>query len=270
MGTDLVRKPRRLIEPQLSRQQARTVQQRPLSRSWQNKAGDLDDLVELRLGPASQRAGPGFPQSLRLLHTSSVQPISSAWQIWLPLVVVPISALVLVSAFRSRESSAPLSRLATAFTVLVWLRLAGEAAFGDQRPAFERQWKGVAALLLAMAGAVHLWKRYCRRDRDSLERVRAPQKQPAPAASAAQSTPHGSLAVLVTMPALGEDVIEGTVTRWLKQVGDRVEAGEPLVEVSTDKVDIEIPAQASGALHEVRIAAGRTAPVGATIAVIEP
>ena len=72
------------------------------------------------------------------------------------------------------------------------------------------------------------------------------------------------------MPALGENVIEGTVTRWLKQVGDRVEAGEPLVEVSIDKVDAEIPANASGALHEIKIAAGRTAPVGATIAVIEP
>lgn len=203
------------------------------------------------------RSGAGFPQSLPLLHTSSVQPISSAWQIWLPLVVVTISALVLMSAFLSRESPAPSSRLVTAFTVLVWLRLAGEAAFGDQRPAFERQWKGVAALLLAMAGAIHVWKRYRRRDRDSPEDVRASQNQPAPVASAAQSTSHGSLAVLVTMPALGENIIEGTVTRWLKQVGDRVEAGEPLVEVSIDKVDIEIPAKASGALHEIRIAAGR-------------
>ncbi|RSM70121.1 hypothetical protein DMB66_09795 [Actinoplanes sp. ATCC 53533] len=78
------------------------------------------------------------------------------------------------------------------------------------------------------------------------------------------------MAVLVTMPALGEDIVEGTVIRWLKQVGDRVEAGEPLVEVSTDKVDTEIPAEASGELHEIRVPAGRTAPVGTPIAVIEP
>ena len=163
-----------------------------------------------------------------------------------------------------RTRSSRSSRLATALAVLVWLRLAGEAAFGDQRPAFERQWKGVSALLLAVAGAIHLWKRYRRPDRDP------PQRDRAPAASIAQPTPLGSLAVLVTMPALGEDVIEGTVTRWLKQVGDRVEAGEPLAEVSTDKVDIEIPAKTTGALHEIRVAAGSTAPAGATIAVIEP
>jgi 2-oxoglutarate dehydrogenase E2 component (dihydrolipoamide succinyltransferase) len=72
------------------------------------------------------------------------------------------------------------------------------------------------------------------------------------------------------MPALGEEITEGTVTRWLKQVGERVEAGEPLVEVSTDKVDTEIPADASGELQEIRVPAGKTAPVGTTIAVIEP
>jgi len=72
------------------------------------------------------------------------------------------------------------------------------------------------------------------------------------------------------MPALGRDVGEGTVTRWLKQVGDRVQVGEPLVEVSTDKVDTEIPADTSGDLREIRVPAGTTAPVGTTIAVIEP
>ncbi|MGI9196571.1 MAG: biotin/lipoyl-containing protein, partial [Candidatus Nanopelagicales bacterium] len=58
--------------------------------------------------------------------------------------------------------------------------------------------------------------------------------------------------VSVTLPALGESVTEGTVTRWLKQVGDTVVADEPLVEVSTDKVDTEIPAPASGVLLEIR------------------
>ena len=54
----------------------------------------------------------------------------------------------------------------------------------------------------------------------------------------------------VTMPALGESVSEGTVTRWLKQEGDQVNADEPLLEVSTDKVDTEIPSPASGVLTE--------------------
>ncbi|MBW8730707.1 MAG: 2-oxoglutarate dehydrogenase, E2 component, dihydrolipoamide succinyltransferase, partial [Terrabacter sp.] len=55
----------------------------------------------------------------------------------------------------------------------------------------------------------------------------------------------------VTMPALGESVTEGTVTRWLKNVGDRVEVDEPLLEVSTDKVDTEIPSPVAGTLQEI-------------------
>ena len=62
----------------------------------------------------------------------------------------------------------------------------------------------------------------------------------------------------VTLPALGESVTEGTVTRWLKQVGDTVEADEPLLEVSTDKVDTEIPSPAAGVLLEIK--ARRTRP----------
>ena len=193
-------------------------------------------------------------------------PPSSAWNVWLPIAVVASSTLVLVSAFRRGAGRAPLSRFAAVFAVLVWLSLAGEAALGDQRPVFERQWKGVAAGLLALAGAIHLWQRHRRPDRGSPERLRAPEDVPA---SAAHPAPRAGHAVLVTMPAFGEDVIEGTVSRWLKKVGDRVRAGEPLVEVSIDKVDAEIPAEASGALREIRIAAGGTAPVGATIAVIE-
>ena len=61
------------------------------------------------------------------------------------------------------------------------------------------------------------------------------------------------MSVTVTMPALGESVTEGTVTRWLKQVGDTVAADEPLLEVSTDKVDTEIPAPASGVLLSIAV-----------------
>ncbi|HWJ53772.1 MAG TPA: biotin/lipoyl-containing protein, partial [Propionibacteriaceae bacterium] len=72
----------------------------------------------------------------------------------------------------------------------------------------------------------------------------------------------------VTLPALGESVTEGTVSRWLKQVGDTVEADEPLLEVSTDKVDTEIPSPTSGVLLEIKAAEDETVEVGAVLAVI--
>ncbi len=68
------------------------------------------------------------------------------------------------------------------------------------------------------------------------------------------------------MPQLGETVTEGTVTRWLKTIGDHVEIDEPLLEVSTDKVDTEIPSAASGVLHEILIPEGDTVPVGTALA----
>lgn len=74
--------------------------------------------------------------------------------------------------------------------------------------------------------------------------------------------------VSVTLPALGESVTEGTVTRWLKAEGERVEADEPLLEVSTDKVDTEIPAPSSGVLLEIVVGEDETAEVGAKLAVI--
>lgn len=76
------------------------------------------------------------------------------------------------------------------------------------------------------------------------------------------------MTVSVTLPALGESVTEGTVTRWLKQVGDRVEADEPLLEVSTDKVDTEIPSPAGGVLLEIVVAEDETVEVGVVLGVI--
>ena len=73
---------------------------------------------------------------------------------------------------------------------------------------------------------------------------------------------------IVTMPALGESVTEGTVTRWLKNVGDQVTVDEALLEVSTDKVDTEIPSPASGTLISIDVAVDSTVPVGARLAVI--
>nr|WSW46194.1 2-oxoglutarate dehydrogenase, E2 component, dihydrolipoamide succinyltransferase [Streptomyces sp. NBC_01001] len=92
---------------------------------------------------------------------------------------------------------------------------------------------------------------------------------PAPAAEApaAAAAPAAS-GTDVVLPALGESVTEGTVTRWLKQVGESVEADEPLLEVSTDKVDTEIPAPVSGTLLEIRINEDETAEVGTVLAVI--
>ncbi|THA68216.1 2-oxoglutarate dehydrogenase, E2 component, dihydrolipoamide succinyltransferase [Streptomyces sp. A0642] len=77
------------------------------------------------------------------------------------------------------------------------------------------------------------------------------------------------MSVSVTLPALGESVTEGTVTRWLKAEGERVEADEPLLEVSTDKVDTEIPAPASGILASIKVAEDETVEVGAELAVID-
>ncbi len=91
----------------------------------------------------------------------------------------------------------------------------------------------------------------------------AAEQQPAPAAGKASGE-----TTSLKMPALGESVTEGTVTRWLKQVGDAVEADEPLLEVSTDKVDTEIPSPVAGTLLEIKVAEDETVEVGAELAVI--
>ncbi|MCU1493884.1 MAG: 2-oxoglutarate dehydrogenase component, partial [Acidimicrobiaceae bacterium] len=70
------------------------------------------------------------------------------------------------------------------------------------------------------------------------------------------------------MPQLGETVTEGTIIRWLKQVGDAVAQDEALFEVSTDKVDSEVPSPAAGVLSEILVAEGETVDVGARLAVV--
>ncbi|MET8813140.1 2-oxoglutarate dehydrogenase, E2 component, dihydrolipoamide succinyltransferase [Streptomyces sp. NPDC004549] len=96
----------------------------------------------------------------------------------------------------------------------------------------------------------------------------APAAPAAPAAEAPAAPAGGAEGTDVVLPALGESVTEGTVTRWLKSVGDAVEADEPLLEVSTDKVDTEIPAPVSGTLLEIVVGEDETAEVGAKLAVI--
>jgi len=77
------------------------------------------------------------------------------------------------------------------------------------------------------------------------------------------------MAVNVVMPQMGESIFEGTIIKWLKKPGDKVERDEPLFEISTDKVDAEIPAPAAGVLREIKIAEGQTVPVKTVVAVIE-
>jgi 2-oxoglutarate dehydrogenase E2 component (dihydrolipoamide succinyltransferase) len=74
------------------------------------------------------------------------------------------------------------------------------------------------------------------------------------------------MAIDVVMPQMGESIAEGTVTRWMKKVGDRVERDEPLFEISTDKVDAEIPSPAAGVLSEILAAEGKTVPVNSVVA----
>src|ERR1700684_3374123 len=77
------------------------------------------------------------------------------------------------------------------------------------------------------------------------------------------------MSVSVSMPQLGESVTEGTVTRWLKREGEHVQADEPLLEVSTDKVDTEIPSPVSGVLRGITVAEDETVAVGAELAIID-
>lgn len=95
----------------------------------------------------------------------------------------------------------------------------------------------------------------------------APAAPEAPAAAAAPAAGSAS-GQEVTLPALGESVTEGTVTRWLKEVGEQVEVDEPLVEVSTDKVDTEVPSPVAGTLLEIRIQEDEEAEVGQVLAII--
>ncbi|MET0522148.1 MAG: 2-oxoglutarate dehydrogenase, E2 component, dihydrolipoamide succinyltransferase, partial [Jiangellaceae bacterium] len=96
-------------------------------------------------------------------------------------------------------------------------------------------------------------------------------EQAPPAEQAEQAAPTATAPTVgtsVTLPALGESVTEGTVTRWLKQVGDQVQTDEPLLEISTDKVDTEIPSPASGTLLEIKVAEDETVEVGTELAII--
>src|ERR671916_476630 len=76
------------------------------------------------------------------------------------------------------------------------------------------------------------------------------------------------MATPVVMPQMGESIAEGTIVRWIKKVGDSVDRDEPLFEISTDKVDAEIPSPAAGTLLEITVKEGETVPVNSVVAQI--
>ena len=96
----------------------------------------------------------------------------------------------------------------------------------------------------------------------------AAQQPAAPAASAGDGAGQGGAGTDVLMPQMGESIFEGTLTKWLKKQGDKVTRDEPLFEISTDKVDAEIPAPATGVLREVKVKEGTTVQVNTVVAVI--
>src|ERR1700710_535552 len=76
------------------------------------------------------------------------------------------------------------------------------------------------------------------------------------------------MATAVVSPQVGESIAEGTIVRWIKKVGDKVDRDEPLFEISTDKVDAEIPSPAAGGISEIRVKEGETVPVNSRVAEI--
>src|SRR5258708_27022300 len=76
------------------------------------------------------------------------------------------------------------------------------------------------------------------------------------------------MAVDIVMPQMGESIFEGTITKWRKKPGDKIQRDEPLFEISTDKVDAEIPAPASGVLQDIKVAEGATVQVNTVVGTI--
>src|SRR5216117_3597356 len=76
------------------------------------------------------------------------------------------------------------------------------------------------------------------------------------------------MATDIVMPQMGESIVEGTITKWLKKAGDKIQRDEPLFEISTDKVDAEIPAPASGVLQEIKVTEGTTVQVNTVVGTI--
>lgn len=161
----------------------------------------------------------------------------------IPSPIAGVIEEILVAEDETAEVGAPLVRIGDG---------SGSAAAGEAAPAAAEAPAAGEAAPAAEAPA---------------EEAPAAAEAPAPAAEAPAAAPAGE-GHEVTLPALGESVTEGTVTRWLKSIGDTVEVDEPLLEVSTDKVDTEIPSPFAGTLQEIRVNEDETAEVGSVLAVI--
>jgi len=107
-----------------------------------------------------------------------------------------------------------------------------------------------------------------------IEAIQMPEPEPAAAPAAAEAAPPASAAATATgstevvMPQMGESITEGTVSKWLKAVGDTIEKDEPLLEISTDKVDAEVPSPAAGKLLAINVQEGETVEVGSVLALV--
>src|SRR5690606_12813326 len=106
-------------------------------------------------------------------------------------------------------------------------------------------------------------RRFTSSTRHTAGRVRARHR--APDTRGGERSRRSDMSTPVLMPQMGESIAEGTIVRWIKKVGDRVERDEPLFEISTDKVDAEIPSPAAGILAEIRVREGDTAPVNSLV-----
>src|SRR5690606_17021247 len=109
-------------------------------------------------------------------------------------------------------------------------------------------------------------RRFTSSTRHTAGRVRARHR--APDTRGGERSRRSDMSTPVLMPQMGESIAEGTIVRWIKKVGDRVERDEPLFEISTDKVDAEIPSPAAGILAEIRVREGETVPVDSVVATI--
>jgi pyruvate dehydrogenase E2 component (dihydrolipoamide acetyltransferase) len=119
------------------------------------------------------------------------------------------------------------------------------------------QVNAIVAVISEAAGAAAAAPAEAKAEPQAKAQADAPNAETAPSA-----------ATEVVMPQMGESIFEGTITKWLKKVGDKVERDEPLFEISTDKVDAEIPSPVAGVLQEIRSEAGATVQVNTTVALI--
>jgi 2-oxoglutarate dehydrogenase E2 component (dihydrolipoamide succinyltransferase) len=172
-------------------------------------------------------------------------------------------------------------------TITKWLKKAGDAVHKDE-PLFEISTdkvdaeipspvEGVLSEIRVLEGATVQVNTVVGVVTETGEAAAAPASAAAIAVPQAQSAtpqgsplapPQGSGGTEIVMPQMAESIVEGTITKWLKKAGDAVEKDEPLFEISTDKVDAEIPSPVAGVLSEIRVTEGATVPTNTVVAIV--